>query len=256
MHEHAHTAVAAVSGLWPLITAMFLTGLVGGFGHCTSMCGPFVMAQVAGGVAGRQPLPAGAPVLMRAQGGLLVPYHLGRLTTYSVLGAVMAGLSGLVVMGTGFRWLLGAVLLLAALLFLQQAAKGLARWFPVLGRFAQAGGMGLGGRIGQALARPLRPLLADPGGINGYILGVMLGFLPCGFLYAALASAVGTGTAVGGALVMGAFALGTVPSLMTVGVLGSVAAARWTAVMKAVAPALMLFNAGVVGLMAWHVFAG
>ncbi|WP_119678267.1 sulfite exporter TauE/SafE family protein [Indioceanicola profundi] len=255
MHEHAHTAASTIDGLWPLITAMFMTGLAGGFGHCTSMCGPFVMAQVAGGIAGHQPVAAGAPVLVRAQGGLLLPYHLGRVTTYTVLGAIVAGLSGMVVAGTGFRWLLGAVLLIAAVLFLQRALKGFGRWLPALGRAADHRGMAFGARIGVGLARFLRPLLADPRGVNGYALGVALGFLPCGFLYAALASAVGTGSSLGGALVMGAFALGTAPSLITVGVLGSVAASRWTATMRVLAPVLMLFNAVVVGTMAWHAFA-
>lgn len=267
MHDHAPaalTAAASLGHLWPLASAMFLTGLVGGFGHCTAMCGPFVLAQVAGGIAGRGARPgvgngaggaavaAPMPVLARARGGLLIPYHLGRLTTYAGLGGLMAGLSGLIVMGTGFRWVLALVLGIAALMFLGQALKGIARWVPALGRLPGAGGFPLAARIGGALSRPLKPLLAAPGGVNGYLLGLVLGFLPCGFLYAALASAVGTGSAAGGVLVMGAFALGTVPSLIAVGVLGSVAGAAWTRAMQALAPALMLFNAGVVGLMAWH----
>ncbi|MFM2041725.1 MAG: hypothetical protein RLY86_301 [Pseudomonadota bacterium] len=274
MHDHAPAALtvaASLGHLWPLASAMFLTGLVGGFGHCTAMCGPFVLAQVAGRIAGRGARPgvgneagaaAGAaggaavaapmPVLARARGGLLIPYHLGRLTTYAGLGGLMAGLSGLIVMGTGFRWVLGLVLGIAALMFLGQALKGIARWVPALGRLPGTGGFPFATRIGGALSGPLKPLLSAPGGANGYLLGLVLGFLPCGFLYAALASAVGTGSAAGGVLVMGAFALGTVPSLITVGVLGSVAGAAWTRAMQALAPALMLFNAGVVGLMAWH----
>jgi len=257
--DESITATVGAAGLWPLMVAMFLTGLAGGFGHCTAMCGPFVMAQVAGGIAGRRPGPGGLAaagaaggmtVLARAGAGILLPYHLGRLTTYAALGAVVGGVSGMVVLMTDVKPLLGAVLLLAALLFLVQALAGAARWVPALAVVKGVADAGWAGRLGQALARPLRPLFARPGGVNGYLLGVALGFLPCGFLYAALASAAGTGAALGGFAVMGAFALGTMPSLVTVGVLGSVAGSRWAGVMRAAAPLLMLFNAGLIGWMA------
>jgi hypothetical protein len=55
-----------------------------------------------------------------------------------------------------------------------------------------------------------------PGG--GYLLGVALGFLPCGFLYAALAAAAATADPLQGALAMLAFGLGTVPALVLVGI--------------------------------------
>lgn len=255
MHDHAHHATLAfdAAGLLPIILAMFMTGLAGGFGHCATMCGPFVMAQVGGGIAAR-PAGGGTLVMQRVGGGLLLPYHLGRLTTYTMLGAFAGGLSGMVVQATGFRWVLVGFLALAAGLFLMHGLAGLARWVPALGR-VHLGRLGWAHRAGQALARPLRPLFANPTGANGYLLGVTLGFLPCGFLYAALASAVGVGSAVGGFLTMAAFALGTMPSLVTVGVLGSVAGSRWATAMRALTPALMLFNAGVVGIMAWHLLA-
>lgn len=253
MHDHAHTIVTTGNSLYPVMAAMFLTGLAGGFGHCTTMCGPFVMAQVAGGIAGRGPVEAAPPpMLSRLRGGLLLPYHAGRLTTYAALGGAVGGLSGLVVRATEYRWLLAAFMLLAALLFLGQGLKGLSAWMPALLRLTGRAGGGWAQALGLRLSRPLRPLFARPGGINGYLLGLVLGFLPCGFLYAALASAVGVGSAAGGFLVMAAFAAGTVPALVAVGVLGSAAGFRWGGVMRAVAPALMLFNAGVLGLMAWH----
>ena len=59
--------------------AMLLAGLAGGFGHCISMCGPLVAA-----------LSVGEP----RQGFLHhLLYNLGRVTTYSILGAIV-GLSG------------------------------------------------------------------------------------------------------------------------------------------------------------------
>jgi len=246
------TCMSALEGGGGLTAAMFTAGLIGGFGHCAPMCGPFVLAQSAAGSTARA---GAAPVLARLSGGLLLPYHLGRMTTYSALGAAAGWLSGLVVAATGFRWLLAGALVVAAGMFLRQGLKGLARWLPVMGRIG--GGEGGGGFMGNAagwMARRLRPLLARPGGIGGFALGAALGFLPCGFLYAALASAVGSGGALAGAAGMAAFALGTMPSLLLVGLLGS-AAGTFRGIVRAAAPALMLVNAGVLGLMAWSTLA-
>lgn len=252
MHAHAHD-VSEILGSWPILWALFMTGLVGGFGHCTAMCGPFVLAQVGGGLAAR-PLGDGTAVLVRAGRGVLAPYHLGRLTTYAVLGGVMGGVSGMLVRTTEFTGILAAVLAFAAFLFLMQAIKGFARWVPALAVLVPTG-PGMGGAVAGRLAGMLRPLFADPSGWNGYGIGLALGFLPCGFLYAALASAVGTGSALGGFAAMGAFALGTMPSLIAVGVLGSVAGSRWIGVLRAATPVLMLANAVIVARMALHAAA-
>ena len=56
---------------------------------------------------------------------------------------------------------------------------------------------------------PPRPAGEAPSG--GYPLGVVLGFLPCGFLYAALATTAASGSPLLGALGMLAFGLGTAP---------------------------------------------
>lgn len=249
MHDHVNDLVD-FAGIWPVMSAMFLTGLVGGFGHCSSMCGPFVMAQVGGAVSMRTS-GNGAAVMVRGGQGVLLPYHLGRLTTYAVLGTAVGGLSSLFVRATEFRWMLVAFLGIAAAMFFLQALGGLSRWVPILNRFSIAG-KGWSGRAARMIAHPLRRLFADPTGVNAYALGVALGFLPCGFLYAALASATGTGSAIAGLMVMAAFAIGTMPSLMVVGVLGSVAGLRWASTIRAAMPALMLFNAGVLAMTAWH----
>ncbi|HYC04584.1 MAG TPA: sulfite exporter TauE/SafE family protein [Azospirillaceae bacterium] len=247
------SCMAAIDGAKGLISALFMAGLVGGFGHCAPMCGPFVLAQA--GRPGAAGPGASGPVLTRVRGALLLPYHAGRMLTYGALGAVVGGMSGLVVAATGFRWLLAAALAVAALLFLRQGLRGLSPWLPAWMMPSAPGG---GGPSGSAMlmARLLRPLLSRPGGPGGFALGVALGFLPCGFLYAALASAVGSGGAVEGFAAMAAFALGTMPSLLMVGFAGTAAAAAWRQAVRVAAPALMLVNAGVLTMMAWHTMVG
>ena len=84
------------------------------------------------------------------------------------------------------------------------------------------------------------------------MLGVALGFLPCGFLYAALAAASASARPVLGAAAMVAFGLGTAPALMVVGVAGHAAGRRWQRGVTAAAPVLMALNAVLLLALAWE----
>jgi uncharacterized protein len=230
-------ALCGVGGPWAVLgiaLALFGTALVGGFGHCGPMCGPFVLLQLPGDGA--------APMLRRLGGGLLPGYHLGRLTTYVTLGAGLGALGGAVGALHPFRWLLVALLALASLAFLLQALK----------RFLPAAGDGFAARLGAPLARLAAPLLRRRGGLGSYGLGVVLGFLPCGFLYAALIAASATGSALGGGAAMAGFALGTVPALALVGLLGAGALARFRRLAAAAATPVLLLNAATLAAFALH----
>nr|WP_277905323.1 sulfite exporter TauE/SafE family protein [Pararhodospirillum photometricum] len=79
-------------------------------------------------------------------------------------------------------------------------------------------------------------------------MGVVLGFLPCGLLYGAIAAAAASGSALGGALGMAAFTLGTLPGLWAIGLIGHVVSQHWKASVTRWAPGLLLLNAGGSGL--------
>jgi len=225
-----------------MIGALAIAGLVGGVTHCAGMCGPFVLAQVA---AGRTES-GSAGEMRRLRGGALAPYHAGRMTTYVALGAAAGALSGVVADGIWFRWLAAVLLTLAAALFLVQAL-GLRR-----------------GSSGGPLFRTFERLVVPPaarlsaggdGGLRRYGLGVLLGFLPCGLLYAALAAAAATGNAMQAALAMAAFTLGTVPGLVGVGVAGQFFARRWGAGLRPFAATLLAVNAVILIAFAWSTVA-
>jgi len=232
-----------VTGL-ALVAAMLLAGLVGGATHCAGMCGPFVLAQT---TARLELVPASRmSEWHRLAGAALAPYHLGRATTYVALGA-MVGMAGQTVRAIpGLDWIAAGWLIVAALIFLGYAVFG-SRLFR-----AAAGSESPWGRLVGDLARPL---FERPTGLRGYALGMMLGFLPCGLLYAALAVAAGSGGAFGGATAMAAFALGTAPGLVAVGLFGHVAAGRWRRAAAIVAPALTVVNAGMLAFAAWRLVA-
>jgi hypothetical protein len=87
-------------------------------------------------------------------------------------------------------------------------------------------------------------------------LGVALGFLPCGILYAALAAAGATASPMYGALAMFCFGLGTVPTLVTIGLFGAAAGHRFRRGLTAMTPAVLLFNAGLLTLLGVRLLAG
>jgi len=241
IHDHStmtHDPIAVASGLplGGLMLALFLAGLTGGLTHCVGMCGSFVLAQVTNGLAA-QPA-AGFGPWARLRAAALLPYHLGRMTTYVALGAIAGGLAGAFVALTAFKALLSVFLLAAAGLFVGQLAQEL---------LPRVGGGGLG-RVASGLSRVVAPLFADPRGWRGYGLGVSLGFLPCGLIYAALAAAAGSGGPVAGALAMAAFVAGTAPALVAVGYGGTMLGRRWRQALRPVARALMAANAA---LLVW-----
>jgi len=53
---------------------------------------------------------------------------------------------------------------------------------------------------------------------NTFQLGIALGFIPCGLVYAAGANAAASGSAIQGALLMFTFGLGTIPALFLVAI--------------------------------------
>jgi sulfite exporter TauE/SafE len=228
-------------GVPAVMAALFLAGLAGGATHCAGMCGPFVIAQAAA-VADRA---AAGGVLARLSGAALAPYHLGRMAGYGVLGAAAGGLAGVVSLGTGFRFLLAALLGLAAVLMFAQASTRIAAMLP---RLPSA-------RLPAAMERRLGALVAAPTGLRGVALGLMLSALPCGLLYGALAGAAATGSALGGALAMLAFVAGTVPALVGVALLGRFFGRRAGPGMRAAGAALFALNGVMLAAMAVRVVA-
>jgi uncharacterized protein len=243
-HLHAYQGwlhgASGVLEAFGLPAALLIAGLVGSLTHCVGMCGPFVLAQVGAGLPSSDIARYGE--WQRLRGAALLPYHLGRATTYTALGALAGAFGGIVVQLTEFRWVLGVFLALAASLFLVQTLPMLNAWLPRL--------PGGGGRLGQVLAQATQGLFRYPHGIRGYALGVALGFLPCGLLYGALAAAAGSGNPAIGGIALAAFALGTVPGLFGVGYAGAYFGRRWIALARIAVVPLMLVNAAGLAVLA------
>jgi sulfite exporter TauE/SafE len=229
----------------PALPGLFLAGLAGGAMHCGPMCGGFVIGQVSDRLTR---LPAARLCEARRLGtALLLPYHIGRLATYALLGATAATLGAAAGGQPWFSLLSATLLLLGAVLFAAHAAGRMSRaWRGVLPRLESAPPA-----WGRALARVSRGI--DRGHWSGgLLLGLLLGFLPCGILYAALAVAAATGSPWRGALAMLAFGVGTMPSLFAIGLTGHLAGRVAAGRLAGLAAPVMLANAVLLALLAWQ----
>lgn len=83
-----------------------------------------------------------------------------------------------------------------------------------------------------------------------YLSGVLLGFMPCGLLYAALMMAATTANPLMGMLGMWLFVLGTMPALLIASVGAEIMAQKWQAFMQKTGRVMMAFNGIVLMMMA------
>lgn len=181
-----------------LISAV-LIGWLGGV-HCLGMCGGIVSA-----------LALSAPQTGRH--GILLAYNLGRCLTYIMLGFGVGALGGF-----GIQTLSIAPVLLYVLANVLLVGMGLyLLGVPWLVRPLEQGGQHLWRHI-EPFSRRLFPVNTLPRALG---IGLLWGFLPCGLVYSALATAFALGSGHQGALWMGAFALGTLPNLFMAGWLGA-----------------------------------
>ena len=180
----------------PEIYAAFLVGLVGSL-HCIGMCGPIAIAL---------PVPDSSN-LSFFTGRIL--YNLGRVVTYSFLGAVL-GLVGSKIALAGAQQVvsivLGVVIIIAVLL--PQKYKNYFAQHPAIQKLAHPLKSNIGALFGKGTFSAM------------FLIGILNGFLPCGLVYVALAGAIASSDAISGAAVMILFGLGTVPSMFVASVFG------------------------------------
>ena len=180
------------------IIAVFFVGLLGGV-HCLGMCGSIV------GIFTAQ-LPKNG-----ARWPFYLAYNGGRIASYSLAGLLVGALGQT---GMLFRDQVPVQHLLFALSSLMLIALGLylAGIWGAVRHLEQFGG-GLWKRI-QPLTRPLFPVTSP---LKAFLLGTLWGWLPCGLVYSVLVTALASGHAQSGALIMLAFGLGTLPNLLAIG---------------------------------------
>lgn len=216
-----------------VLLTLFVAGLVGGFTHCAGMCGPFVATQV---VNKFDDLPVSeATVLRRLSGAALVPYHLGRMTTYVFLGSMAALLSRQVIGLPVEKWLAASLLFLAGLVFVVSSMPALKAKMLKFRYISFA-------KLAKFLSKMAQPLMFASSNSNSYMLGLLLGFMPCGLVFAALMVVSVTASPITAATSMILFTVGTFPALFAIGFSSQFAYRRWPEVARKVAKFVMIFN--------------
>jgi sulfite exporter TauE/SafE len=186
------------------LSAAFVVGMAGSV-HCLAMCG---------GVSGALGMRARSAATPGRASMLSACYQAGRLASYTVAGAfvgqfntTLQGLFNLDRVALIARVMAGVVLIAVGV-------GVLFRWRPL------AGVERLGGRLWRHLAPLARAI--PPGGIGGsLLLGMLWGWLPCGFVYSMLVFAALKGGALQAGAMMLSFGLGTAPAVFGAGVLSA-----------------------------------
>ena len=178
---------------------LFLLGFFGGT-QCVGMCGGLSSAFAL-------QLP---PHLNRL--GLIVLLNLGRISSYVLIGLIVGLVGQIGISLDDTRWLQNGLYVAAnvLLLLLGLYLAGLSTAATQIERI----GRPIWKRLNPILNR-LLPIKSVPACFG---VGMLWGWLPCGLVYSASLYALGSGNAVQGGLYMLAFALGTLPNLLAMGI--------------------------------------
>jgi len=218
-------------------TAIVTFALLGSVGHCIGMCGGFIVTYTTAKIK-----PQHSKTQSAAYHFL---YNIGRVTSYTVLGAlfgyfgslwdispltraIMFGIAGvlMIVMGLSFA---------GKLKFLNSIEVPITRyeWFK---------------RIFTAQLSSATPK-------SFFILGLLNGLFPCGLVYTMLVTAATTQSALYGAVVMGIFGIFTIPTLFSFAyIVGLFSQTKFRNVMIQLAAVTVIAFGGWTLMKAWMQF--
>lgn len=196
----------------------FLIGFIGSF-HCVGMCGPIALS-----------LPYQDVTKVKTATNVLL-YNFGRITTYALIGLIF-GLIGKSIALAGFQQglsiAIGVLMLLAAFSILN-VEKQLVK-LPLLDILFK--------KVKTRLAHLLNQKNKKRSTL--YLVGFFNGFLPCGLVYLAIVGAISTGDVLSGSFYMAIFGIGTLPTMLSVALIGNLISLNFRRNIQKVIP-FMLF---------------
>lgn len=182
------------------IASAFMVGLMG-TAHCVGMCGGLLTA-----FASQTPAAKGNVLLHQVKYAL--SYHLGRIASYTLAGAIIGGLAQSLSILFNINDYLLLLRVLAGVLMIVTGLYIANIWFGL--RKIER----IGTRFWQLIAPLAQKVMPFNSLKQAVIAGGLWGWLPCGLVYSMLTWSMAAGTAVDGALLMLAFGLGTLPALL------------------------------------------
>ncbi|MBD2253434.1 sulfite exporter TauE/SafE family protein [Nostoc parmelioides] len=208
------------------LSLITILGFLGSFGHCFGMCGPLTVAF---SLSHQQTTPEKSsqkktsPTKTNPTWQQQLKFHfllnLGRMLSYALVGAGLGGVGSVLLqggqlagVGSDFRRVMAIMTGVMLIWFgLGQLAPNLLPHIPILHPL-------LKGNLHNRLSAGMVRLSLQPRWWTPTLLGMTWGLMPCGFLYAAQIKAAETGSLWMGGATMLAFGLGTLPTMLGVGV--------------------------------------
>ncbi|MCD6172627.1 MAG: sulfite exporter TauE/SafE family protein [Sulfurimonas sp.] len=181
------------------IVSIITIAFLGSFGHCIGMCGGIIIAYSSTKIEDNwsKPKQATAHIL----------YSIGRVFTYTILGALFGFIGGVAM----FNNLANGSLLILAGVFMVLAGLSLSGKIKFLTLIEHSFSSS------SWYTKLFRELLKTKSLMSFFILGMLNGLLPCGLVYFFAVTAASTASATYGALVMLIFGLSTIPALFSLG---------------------------------------
>lgn len=189
------------------ILTIISIAFLGSFGHCIGMCGGIVVAYSTIKID-----PKSSKV---SQSVAHLLYSFGRVLTYTVLGAMFGALGGVVLFSNnangGLLIFAGIVMILAGL-----SLMGKIKFLTLIEHSFSSS---------PFYKDAFKAVLNSKSNLSFFLLGMLNGLLPCGFVYFFAITAASTADPFYGALVMFIFGVSTIPAMFGVGFLSSLASA-------------------------------
>ena len=208
-----------------IVFTTFVMGVLGGI-HCIGMCGGIV-----GALAFRSER---SPLVN------LTAYNLGRIASYGIGGAVVAAIGQAGFLYQGMLPVQTVFLAFANLLLVLVGAY-LAGWSRAVLVLERVGGRAW--NWARTSFAKKAPISSSP-----FLVGMAWGWLPCGLVYSAFALALMAGSPVRGAMVMTAFGLGTMPSLLVAGFAAGTVRQRFQLPLVRATAGTVVMGFGLLGL--------
>jgi sulfite exporter TauE/SafE len=181
--------------LMTVLTVAFL----GSIGHCSGMCGGFIVAYSSSKIDGT--------FSKLHQLFSHLSYNVGRVVSYTFLGVIFGFLGSVVSVSMQTK---GALFIVVAILMVLMGLS-------LLGKSKFLNSIEFSIDSNSFFKRSFARLIKSKSQASFFLLGVLNGFIPCGFVYFFLATAVATTSAFYGGLVMFVFGVATVPILFAMG---------------------------------------
>jgi sulfite exporter TauE/SafE len=197
------------------LSLITLLGFLGSFGHCFGMCGPLTVAF---SLSQQQENPRWQQQL-QTQLKFHTLLNLGRILSYGLVGAAIGALGSVLMesgqlagVGSDFRRAIAIITGIMLIWFgIGQIKPNLLPSIPLLHPILKS-------NLHHRLNTSMMALSLNKQWWTPTLLGMTWGLMPCGFLYVAQIKAAATGNIWDSTITMLAFGIGTLPTMLGVGV--------------------------------------